>query len=104
MRRPRASVLPAQTGRRAGEPGELGFRVGLLYTRFASMPQALWAGAVLSACFEVVLARPSVNLNYHYATMGLCGSELRSLALPLRAGDSAQRLLADCLPTSPATA
>lgn len=61
-------------------------------------------GAVLSACFEVVLARPSVNLNYHYAAMGLCGSELRSLALPLRAGEGAERLLADCLPTSPAGA
>jgi len=62
-------------------------------------------GAVLSACFEVVLARRSVNLNYHYATMGLSGSELRSLALPLRAGDEvAERLLAECLPTSPTTA
>jgi putative two-component system protein, hydrogenase maturation factor HypX/HoxX len=62
-------------------------------------------GAVLSACFDVVLARPSVNLNYHYATMGLSGSELRSLALPLRAGDRITgRLLSDRLPTSPATA
>ena len=40
-------------------------------------------GAVLSACFDVVLARPSINLNYHYGTMGLSGSELRSLVLPL---------------------
>jgi putative two-component system protein, hydrogenase maturation factor HypX/HoxX len=62
-------------------------------------------GAVLSACFDVVLARPSINLNYHYATMGLHGSELRSLVLPLRAGEqAAQRLLAGCLPISPATA
>jgi putative two-component system protein, hydrogenase maturation factor HypX/HoxX len=62
-------------------------------------------GAVLSACFDVVLARSSINLNYHYATMGLSGSELRSLVLPLRAGARiAERLLADCLPTSPATA
>jgi putative two-component system protein, hydrogenase maturation factor HypX/HoxX len=62
-------------------------------------------GAVLSACFDVVLARPSINLNYHYATMGLSGSELRSLVLRLRAGkQAARRLLAECLPTSPATA
>jgi putative two-component system hydrogenase maturation factor HypX/HoxX len=62
-------------------------------------------GAVLSACFDVVLARPSINLNYHYATVGLSGSELRSLVLPLRAGEcAAERLLADCLPTSPAAA
>jgi putative two-component system hydrogenase maturation factor HypX/HoxX len=62
-------------------------------------------GAVLSACFDVVLARPSINLNYHYATMGLQGSELRSLVLPLRAGEqAAERLLAECLPISPATA
>jgi putative two-component system hydrogenase maturation factor HypX/HoxX len=62
-------------------------------------------GAVLSACFDVVLARPSINLNYHYATMGLSGSELRSLVLRLRAGKQvARRLLAECLPTSPATA
>ena len=31
-------------------------------------------GAVLSACFDVVLARPSINLNYHYGAMGLSGS------------------------------
>jgi putative two-component system protein, hydrogenase maturation factor HypX/HoxX len=62
-------------------------------------------GAVLSACFDVVIARPSINLNYHYAAMGLSGSELRSLVLPLRAGEqAAERLLADCLPVSPATA
>lgn len=62
-------------------------------------------GAVLSACFDVVLARPSINLNYHYATLGLSGSELRSLVLRLRAGrQMARRLLAECLPTSPATA
>ena len=48
--------------------------------------RAVAGGAVLSACFDVVFARPSVNLNYHYATMGLSGSELRSLVLPLRAG------------------
>jgi putative two-component system protein, hydrogenase maturation factor HypX/HoxX len=62
-------------------------------------------GAVLSACFDVVLARRSINLNYHYATMGLRGSELRSLVLPLRAGaEVADRLLAECLPTRPTTA
>ncbi len=62
-------------------------------------------GAVLSACFDVVLARPSINLSYHYATMGLTGSELHSLALPLRAGDrAAAELLAGCLPSSPASA
>jgi putative two-component system protein, hydrogenase maturation factor HypX/HoxX len=62
-------------------------------------------GAVLSACFDVVIARPSINLNYHYTAMGLSGSELRSLVLPLRAGEqAAERLLADCLPVSPATA
>jgi putative two-component system hydrogenase maturation factor HypX/HoxX len=62
-------------------------------------------GAVLSACFDVVLARPSINLNYHYAGMGLSGSELRSLVLPMRAGEHvAEQLLADCLPTSPAAA
>jgi putative two-component system hydrogenase maturation factor HypX/HoxX len=62
-------------------------------------------GAVLSACFDVVLARPSINLNYHYATMGLSGSELRSLVLRLRAGKQvAERLLAECVPTSPAAA
>jgi putative two-component system hydrogenase maturation factor HypX/HoxX len=61
-------------------------------------------GAVLSACFDVVLVRPSISLNYHYATMGLSGSELRSLVLPLRAGDRiTERLLSGCLPTSPAT-
>src|SRR5678815_2374411 len=27
-------------------------------------------GAILSACFDVVLARPSINLNYHYGAMG----------------------------------
>jgi len=48
-----------------------------------------------------VLARPSVTLNYHYATMGLSGSELRSLVLPLRAGEQeAKRLLTECLPVS----
>jgi putative two-component system hydrogenase maturation factor HypX/HoxX len=41
-------------------------------------------GAVLSACFDVVLARPSISLNYHYGAMGLSGSELRSLVLPLQ--------------------
>ena len=62
-------------------------------------------GAVLSACFEVVLARPSINLNYHYGAMGLSGSELRSLVLPLRAGEqAAERLLTDRLPVSPTTA
>jgi putative two-component system hydrogenase maturation factor HypX/HoxX len=62
-------------------------------------------GAVLSACFDVVLARPAINLNYHYATMGLSGSELRSLVLPLRAGaEATKRLLIDCLPTSPVAA
>jgi putative two-component system protein, hydrogenase maturation factor HypX/HoxX len=62
-------------------------------------------GAVLSACFDYVLTRPSIVLNYHYGQMGLTGSELRSLALPLRAGaDEAERLLADCLPISPAAA
>jgi putative two-component system protein, hydrogenase maturation factor HypX/HoxX len=62
-------------------------------------------GAVLSACFEVVLARPSVNLNYHYGAMGLSGSELRSLVLPLRAGEqAAERLLTDRLPVSPMAA
>jgi putative two-component system hydrogenase maturation factor HypX/HoxX len=62
-------------------------------------------GAVLSACFEVVLARPSINLNYHYGAMGLSGSELRSLVLPLRAGEqAAERLLTDRLPVSPTAA
>lgn len=62
-------------------------------------------GAVLSACFEVVLARPSINLNYHYGAMGLSGSELRSLVLPLRAGEQvAERLLTDRLPVSPMAA
>jgi putative two-component system protein, hydrogenase maturation factor HypX/HoxX len=62
-------------------------------------------GAVLSACFDYVLARPSIVLNYHYGQMGLAGSELRSLAVPLRAGaDEAERLLADCLPISAVTA
>ena len=62
-------------------------------------------GAVLSACFDVVLARPTINLNYHYAAMGLSGSELRSLVLPLRAGaEEAKRLLTECLPTTPAAA
>ena len=62
-------------------------------------------GAVLSACFEVVLARPSINLNYHYGAMGLSGSELRSLVLPLRAGEqAAERLLTDRLPVSPMAA
>jgi putative two-component system hydrogenase maturation factor HypX/HoxX len=52
-------------------------------------------GAVLSACFDIVLARPSINLNYHYGNMGLSGSELRSLVLPLRAGrDAAERVRA----------
>jgi putative two-component system hydrogenase maturation factor HypX/HoxX len=37
--------------------------------------------------------------------MSLSGSELRSLVLPLRAGeDAAKRLLTDCLPTSPTAA
>jgi putative two-component system protein, hydrogenase maturation factor HypX/HoxX len=62
-------------------------------------------GAVLSACFEVVLARPSINLNYHYGAMGLSGSELRSLVLPLRVGEqAAERLLTDRLPVSPMAA
>jgi putative two-component system hydrogenase maturation factor HypX/HoxX len=62
-------------------------------------------GAVLSACFDLVLARPSINLNYHYGSMGLSGSELRSLVLPLRAGEqAAARLLAERLPVSPAVA
>jgi enoyl-CoA hydratase/carnithine racemase len=62
-------------------------------------------GAVLSACFEVVLARPSINLNYHYGAMGLSGSELRSLVLPLHAGEqAAERLLTDRLPVSPMAA
>ena len=62
-------------------------------------------GAVLSACFEVVLARPSINLNYHYGAMGLSGSELRSLVLPLRAGEQAtKQLLSDRLPISPMAA
>src|SRR4029453_13647245 len=62
-------------------------------------------GAILSACFDVVLARPSINLNYHYGAMGLSGSELRSLVLPLRAGEqAAARLLSEQLPVSPATA
>ena len=62
-------------------------------------------GAVLSACFEVVLARPSINLNYHYGAMGLSGSELRSLVLPLRAGEQAtEQLLTDRLPISPMAA
>jgi putative two-component system protein, hydrogenase maturation factor HypX/HoxX len=75
-------------------------------TTIAALSSSAGAGgAVLSACFDVVLARPGINLNYHYATVGLTGSELRSLALPLRAGEEvAERLLADCLPTSPATA
>jgi putative two-component system protein, hydrogenase maturation factor HypX/HoxX len=62
-------------------------------------------GAVLSACFDLVLARPSINLNYHYGAMGLSGSELRSLVLPLRAGEqAAARLLAEGLPLSPTVA
>jgi putative two-component system hydrogenase maturation factor HypX/HoxX len=63
-------------------------------------------GAVLSACFDHVIARPSINLNYHYGLVGLPGSELRSLVLPLRTRDPlvAEQLLADCLPISPATA
>ena len=62
-------------------------------------------GAVLSACFDVVLARPSINLNYHYGAMGLSGSELRSLVLPLRAGErAAEQLLTDRLPISPMAA
>jgi putative two-component system hydrogenase maturation factor HypX/HoxX len=62
-------------------------------------------GAVLSACFDVVLARPSINLNYHYGAMGLSGSELRSLVLPLRAGEEAtKQLLSDRLPISPMAA
>ena len=62
-------------------------------------------GAVLSACFDVVLARPSINLNYHYGAMGLSGSELRSLVLPLRAGEqAAEQLLTERLPISPMAA
>jgi putative two-component system protein, hydrogenase maturation factor HypX/HoxX len=62
-------------------------------------------GAVLSACFDLVLARPSINLNYHYGAMRLSGSELRSLVLPLRAGEqAAERLLAERLPVSPTAA
>ncbi|HKQ00428.1 MAG TPA: enoyl-CoA hydratase-related protein [Actinomycetes bacterium] len=62
-------------------------------------------GAVLSACFDVVLARPSINLNYHYGAIGLSGSELRSLVLPLRAGEqAAEQLLTDRLPISPMAA
>jgi putative two-component system protein, hydrogenase maturation factor HypX/HoxX len=62
-------------------------------------------GAVLSACFDVVLARPSINLNYHYGAMGLSGSELRSLVLPLRGGEqAAEQLLTDRLPISPMAA
>jgi putative two-component system protein, hydrogenase maturation factor HypX/HoxX len=62
-------------------------------------------GAVLSACFDHVIARPSINLNYHYRLVGLPGSELRSLVLPLRAGPrAAEQLLADCLPIGPTRA
>jgi putative two-component system protein, hydrogenase maturation factor HypX/HoxX len=83
---------------------------GRLLTRRQTTIAALSAsagagGAVLSACFDVVLARPSINLNYHYGAMGLSGSELRSLVLPLRAGEqAAERLLTDRLPVSPAAA
>ena len=90
------------------------FVFGLPRGRTGLRPQATIAvlgasagagGAVLSACFDVVLARPTINLNYHYATMGLSGSELRSLVLPLRAGaEEAKRLLTECLPTTPAAA
>jgi hypothetical protein len=49
--------------------------------------------------------RPSINLNYHYGAMGLSGSELRSLVLPIRAGEqAAERLLTDRLPVSPMAA
>lgn len=63
-------------------------------------------GAVLSACFDHVLARQGIVLNYHYRKMGLEGSELRSLVLPRRTESEAiaERLLADCLPISAAAA
>jgi putative two-component system hydrogenase maturation factor HypX/HoxX len=83
-----------------------GRRVPRAQTTIAVLSSSAGAGgAVLSACFEVVLARPSINLNYHYGAMGLSGSELRSLVLPLRAGEqAAERLLTDRLPVSPMAA
>ena len=83
-----------------------GFQVPRRQTTIAVLGSSAGAGgAVLSACFDLVLARPSINLNYHYGSMGLSGSELRSLVLPLRAGEqAATRLLAERLPVSPAVA
>jgi methionyl-tRNA formyltransferase len=85
---------------RADRPGQI-----LAHRDSAVLVATGAGGAVLSACFEVVLARPSINLNYHYGAMGLSGSELRSLVLPLRAGEqAAERLLTDRLPVSPMAA
>ena len=63
------------------------------------------AAPSLSACFDVVPGRPSINLNYHYGAMGLSGSWSSAAWCPLRpASGAAEQLLTDRLPISPMAA
>jgi hypothetical protein len=64
----------------AGEGGPLGFGIGLLYTRFASMPQALWA-ALREDGHEVI--RPE-DLQIRTRACGVTGSVLAVLGDPHR--------------------
>jgi hypothetical protein len=64
----------------------LGFRIGLLYTRFASMPQALWA-ALREDGHEVI--RPE-DLQIRTQACGVTGVRPRCLgrSSPVRRGGS----------------
>ncbi|MFI6588165.1 enoyl-CoA hydratase-related protein [Embleya sp. NPDC050493] len=62
-------------------------------------------GVMLPLGADVVVARPGIVLNPHYATMGLTGSELHTYTLPRRVGDAtARRLTTDCRPIDAQTA
>lgn len=62
-------------------------------------------GVMLPLGADVVVARPGIVLNPHYATMGLSGSELHTYTLPRRVGDAtARRLTTDCGPIDAETA
>ncbi|MFI6982913.1 enoyl-CoA hydratase-related protein [Embleya sp. NPDC050154] len=62
-------------------------------------------GVMLPLGADVVVARPGIVLNPHYATMGLSGSELHTYTLPRRVGDAtARRLTTECRPIDAETA